>query len=414
MRRGNKDIDTLAAVDCALAHVVPMTFHHDTHEFSLTCNGIAEGSAPALGHLDRVLREAFDVKVLPRIGLLGFGGQVDEGIHLGTHHCPERREVLTWCGDPQHVNEFIAFMGLTSESRGWITSDSKATGKNLRTAMDELPSDELFRKVARTALCIVIDQSSVQFAMHEIMSGPTPTMMPWAKLHRQAWYVLHYPEERWNYEQQRTREMLEVLTNTDWAADTETRKSVSCAIEHHGVHLLDGSAAKQPVVALTSGESEFYGIVRTTAFGIQTRELLGQFGVPLRLDILCDSSAARLIRTRSDSGKDRHLSIKELWVHDALRKSEFSLRVVDTLLNWADVGTKSIKKDRLDSVLLQMPLSRGRGTNDGSDDCDTLVPVCFTFQREQRDVLRRRGTSSNGSSRTRLTSLRTRQDRRRG
>ena len=182
--------------------------------------------------------------------------------------------------------------------------------------------------------------------------------MPWAKLHRQAWYVLHYPEERWNYEQQRTPEMLEVLTNTDWAADTESRKSVSCTIEHHGVHLLDGSAAKEPVVALTSGKSEFYGIVRTTAFGIQTRQLLGQLGVLLRLDILCDSSAARVIRTRSDPGKDRHLSIKELWVHDALRKSEFSLRVVDTILNWADVGTESIKKDRLDSVLLQMPLSR--------------------------------------------------------
>ena len=85
-RRGNKDIDTLAAADCAFAQVVAMTFHHDTHEFSTTCNGddfLAEGSAPALGHLDRVLREAFDVKILPRIGLLGFGGQVGEGFHLG-------------------------------------------------------------------------------------------------------------------------------------------------------------------------------------------------------------------------------------------------------------------------------------------------------------------------------------------
>ena len=84
--RGNKDIDTLAAADCASVQVVPMTFHHDTHEFSTSCHGedfLAEGLAVALDHLDRVLREAFDVKLLPRVGLLGFGGQVDEGVHLG-------------------------------------------------------------------------------------------------------------------------------------------------------------------------------------------------------------------------------------------------------------------------------------------------------------------------------------------
>ena len=47
-----------------------MTFHH-THGFSTTCHGddfVAEGSAAALDHLDRLLGEAFDVKVLPRIG----------------------------------------------------------------------------------------------------------------------------------------------------------------------------------------------------------------------------------------------------------------------------------------------------------------------------------------------------------
>ena len=190
--------------------------------------------------------------------------------------------------------------------------------------------------------------------------------------------------------------------------------SVSCTIELLGGCLLDCSVGKQPVVALTSGESEFYGIVRTTACGIQTRQLLGQLGVPLRLDILCDSSAARVIRTRSDPGKDRHLSTKELWVHDALRKSEFSLRVVDTLLNWADVGTKSIKKDRLECLILQMPLSRGEERTTAVTIATHSFLSASPFNKKQRDVLRRRRTSSNGSSRTRLASLRARQDRRLG
>ena len=41
--------------------------------------------------------------------------------------------------------------------------------------------------------------------------------------------------------------------------------------------------------------------------------------------------------------------------------NEFSLRVVHSLLGWADVWTRSLEKDRLESLLLQTPLSRGEG-----------------------------------------------------
>ena len=119
-----------------------------------------------------------------------------------------------------------------------------------------------------------------------------------AKIHRLAQYMLQYPVERQDYLNQRTPEVLDVLAGTDWAADMETRKSVSYSIERLGGHLLDCSVAKQTVVASSCGESDFYGIVRVAAFGIETRQLLCQLGVPLRLDILCDSSAAREIRTR--------------------------------------------------------------------------------------------------------------------
>ena len=70
------------------------------------------------------------------------------------------------------------------------------------------------------------------------------------------------------------------------------------------------------LAALSNSEIKFYGIVRAAACGIQTRQLLCQLGVPLRLDVLCESLAAREICTRSGFGKIRHLSIKE----DALRK----------------------------------------------------------------------------------------------
>ena len=61
---------------------------------------------------------------------------------------------------------------------------------------------------------------------------------------------------------------------------------------------------------------------------------------------------------RTGSGKVRHLAIKELWVQEALRNKEFQLAIVDTLLNWAYIGTKAHAAERLDSLVRQLPLRR--------------------------------------------------------
>ena len=85
---------------------------------------------------------------------------------------------MTWCGNPQHVADFITLMGLSLESRGSSTPAPNATRKNMRNAMDVLPNEraELFRKAAGTAVYIAIDGPSGKFTMHEIMSGmSTPT-----------------------------------------------------------------------------------------------------------------------------------------------------------------------------------------------------------------------------------------------
>ena len=67
---------------------------------------------------------------------------------------------------------------------------------------------------------------------------------------------------------------------------------------------------------------------------------------------------------RSGSGKVRHLSIKELWVQELFRKDDAKLDKVDTLLNWADIGTKALEAERLDSLMMHMPMSRRRGSRE--------------------------------------------------
>ena len=150
-----------------------------------------------------------------------------------------------------------------------------------------------------------------------------------------------------------------MYTDTDWAADEMTRKSASCTVERYGSHMLD--CAKQSLVALSSGDAEFYGIVRAAAASKQTSLILEQIRMQSEVNIASDSTAARGICTRTGSGKVRHLSIKEMRKQASYRKKEFQLVLVDTLLNWADIGTKARTSERRTSLLRKMPLRLGEG-----------------------------------------------------
>ena len=142
-----KSSTQLSRARCASAQVVPHDFpsrHAWILQFATEMTSLAEGSAAARDHPDRVLGEAFDVKVLPRIGPPGFGGPAAEGVHLGCTIAWKPRG-FTWCGNPQEVADFITLMGLTWGLRGPSTP-----------ASNELPSERagLVRNKAVTALYI--------------------------------------------------------------------------------------------------------------------------------------------------------------------------------------------------------------------------------------------------------------------
>ena len=125
------------------------------------------------------------------------------------------------------------------------------------------------------------------------MSGMSePKVIHQLQAVRVARYVVQHPGETWLFNYQAETKTLYVFSDTDWAADELTRKSVSCTVEWYGSHMLDCSVAKQSLVALSSGEAEFHGIVRSVATSKQTSQILEQIGMQLEVTIASDSSAA--------------------------------------------------------------------------------------------------------------------------
>ena len=144
---------------------------------------------------------------------------------------------------------------------------------------------------AGTFLCHALDRPDLQFTVGRLMSTTTK---PQRKHQAVMKHCLRYTVGRrccaWKFDYLKWPGEIVILTDADWASDSERRRSVDCVHIYHGGHLIEAASSTQQVVSL-SAESEFYGIVRGAASGVQLREAYMQFGFSVRLRVLSDSSA---------------------------------------------------------------------------------------------------------------------------
>ena len=109
-----------------------------------------------------------------------------------------------------------------------------------------------------------------------------------------------------------------------------------------GRHLLKSWSSTQSSVALSSGEAEFYGVVKASGYGLAYQALMRDFGMDRKLTVFTDSTAAMGIAARQGLGKLRHLETTTLWLQQAGRCKRLTLRKVLGEENPADVFTKYI------------------------------------------------------------------------
>ena len=67
------------------------------------------------------------------------------------------------------------------------------------------------------------------------------------------------------YNRQVERPIVDVFSNSDWAACAKTRRSTSSSYVMLGGHLIAPSATTQNVVATSSGEAEFYALTKSAS-----------------------------------------------------------------------------------------------------------------------------------------------------
>ncbi len=75
----------------------------------------------------------------------------------------------------------------------------------------------------------------------------------------------------------------------------------------------------QETIALSSGESEFYGIAKAATMGIRIKSTRKDLALDVEIQVHTDSSSARSISLRTGAGRDRHVEARELWVQKKVR-----------------------------------------------------------------------------------------------
>ena len=83
-------------------------------------------------------------------------------------------------------------------------------------------------------------------------------------------------------------------------------------------------SSTQIVIALSSGEAEYYGLVKGGAHGLGMQAMFKELGAEVGIHWKTAAAAAKGIATRRGMGKVRHIEVNQLWFRDRISKGEIT------------------------------------------------------------------------------------------
>ena len=139
--------------------------------------------------------------------------------------------------------------------------------------------------------------------------------------------------------------LLEVISDSDWAADRESRQSVSCGAIMLNGNLIHLQSKRQKCVSLSSCEAETVAATSILSEAVFLRSLLTRIlGKEPRMRLYSNSSSSRQLIARKGLGKAIHLDVDLLWIQ---RIEDLVIKPIKGKDNPADLGTKSLTRDKI-------------------------------------------------------------------
>ena len=130
-----------------------------------------------------------------------------------------------------------------------------------------------------------------------------------------------------------------------------TRKSTSAGVMLLGTHCLKTWSVNQQHIALSSGEAEYYGLVRAGSQALGAKGMLLDLGLKVGIELRNDASAAIGIACRRGLGKVRHIELDQLWLQNQVARGRIQVHKVPGEENIADSLTKHSTSQRIQQTM---------------------------------------------------------------
>ena len=159
----------------------------------------------------------------------------------------------------------------------------------------------MYRALTARGLYLSQDRSDLGYAVKELsrnMSGPREVDA--GRLKRLGRYLIGKERMVTGYKYQGIVNEVVVWTDSDHAGCGETRKSTSGGVMMLGKHMIKAWSKQQAVVAISSGEAEYYALVKGGSEGLGVKGIMKDMGYEVGIEMRTDASAAIGIVNRRD------------------------------------------------------------------------------------------------------------------
>ena len=273
-------------------------------------------------------------------------------------------EGIEMIGDGKHSDILFKDWGITELSKDVTTPSLKDLEEKIGSG-DELTSD-MATKVRRSIARINYmaqdrpDLSAAAKVLSQYMAKPREGTVPLVK--RCVRYLKKHPRGALLFPRGRPDDEMALMTYTDsdWAGDVDSRRSTSGGVVLFRGALLAHWSKTQSNIALSSGEAELNAAVKGLSETIGLYNLISEtWGVTPTAGLCVDASACKGMVLRHGSGKVKHLSVKQLWVQEAVRAFGVQVSRVSRGDNPADLLTHSVSHPTAELQLQRINADRG-------------------------------------------------------
>lgn len=220
-------------------------------------------------------------------------------------------------------------------------------GYHKLTADDEPIPNETYRKLIGMLLYVSTNSRPDISAAVGILSQriSRPRELDQTEALRIVKYLNHTKHERLYMHNSKDEVSLMAFSDSDFAENRETRKSISGMICKVFGASVSWSSRKQDVVSTSSTEAEFYALSETVKEVQWLRNILLDFhiDVPFPIKILCDNqSTIKLIENSRFSVRTKHIDVRLHHVRDCVYTGKIQLNYCPSEDNIADLLTKPL------------------------------------------------------------------------